>query len=484
MYDKSVLLEILLLDDCRTLDNDGKPYPPSKPVYTTISQKMQERNCHITPKHVYVIVRENRNGYRNLLLQHYNINSDYQIEKSVDTSISRDNIDTSTSSNISTYSKKFNLVISADKWQIMRPIKKIYNNRVYWVLKSGWTDIIAEKLWQQQKLACVFKFKKHNVHISAEARGYVSFQGSCTKCAATITGILCRIPSNDTDVIFQCTVENICSSKHDSNKKRHLKGKKRALIADKMIEQRKDAISFRREEAKRLKTFGDKDPPILPSSTVLRKAKEERLLQQHGLVFSNPVLNLLNNAKHSRYVGSIVNISLLPLFCIYWTTEQQLLYLTRHKSDREAFLTLDATGGIIKREASQDSPIFLYQCVFVNKDGSIPVFQMISSDHRAMIIAFFLRNIIAKGIPIPYTVVSDFGLAILIAVSNVFAKCNDLKDYLQKCYMTIVMGNTSMIPSCYIRLDVSHLIRMVSRWKCLIHFNCGIKQKYWVYNGR
>lgn len=33
--------------------------------------------------------------------------------------------------------------------------------------------------------------------------------------------------------------------------------------------------------------------------------------------------------------------------------------------------------------------------------------------------------------------------------------------------MTTVMKNTDMIPPCYIRLDVSHLIRMVSRWKCL-----------------
>lgn len=83
--------------------------------------------------------------------------------------------------------------------------------------------------------------------------------------------------------------------------------------------------------------------------------------------------------------------------------------MARYKNDPEAFLTLDATGGIVKREASQDPPIFLYQCVFVNKDSSVPVFQMISTDHKAMTIAFFLRNIIAKGVPIPRTVVFDFG---------------------------------------------------------------------------
>jgi len=34
MYDKSILLEILLQDKCRTLNDDGKPYPPFALVYT------------------------------------------------------------------------------------------------------------------------------------------------------------------------------------------------------------------------------------------------------------------------------------------------------------------------------------------------------------------------------------------------------------------------------------------------------------------
>lgn len=55
----------------------------------------------------------------------------------------------------------------------MKPVKKVYNNRVYWVLQSGWTNVIADKLWQQQKLNCVFRFKKHNVHPSNESRSQV-----------------------------------------------------------------------------------------------------------------------------------------------------------------------------------------------------------------------------------------------------------------------------------------------------------------------
>jgi len=146
---------------------------------------------------------------------------------------------------------------------------------------------------------------------------------------------------------------------------------------------------------------------------------------------------------------------------------KQLLYTARCKKDPEEFLTIDATGSIIKRESSQDSPVFLYQCVLVTKDGSVPVFQMVLADHRALIISFFLRNIIARNLPIPRTVVTDFGWALLIAVSDVFAKCVNFRDYLQKCYDAAILGNISMLPTCYLRLDVSHLIKMVAKWKCL-----------------
>lgn len=274
------------------------------------------------------------------------------------------------------------------------------------------------------------------------------------------------MPSDDVDVIIKFIIKNICSLKHTNVKKRHLKGNRRAMVANTMIKERKDAVTFRREEAKRLKDFGDKNPPILPSSAVLRKPKEERLLKQH-LIFSNPILNLLDNAKHGKYAGSIISIGLLPFYCIYWIPKQQLIYITRCKNDPEAFLTIDATGNLIKRESSQDAPIFLYQCVLISKDGSVPVFQMISADHRTVMISFFLRSITAKNVPIPRTIVSDFGWAILIAASDVFAQCIDLRDYLEKCYVTAICGNNSIIPKCYIRLDVSHLINMVAKWKCL-----------------
>lgn len=59
--------------------------------------------------------------------------------------------------------------------------------------------------------------------------------------------------------------------------------------------------------------------------------------------------------------------------------------------------------------------------MYIDNDGSIPVFQMVSADHKSMHIAYFLRKIIAKGNEAPRMVVCDFGWAILIAVAEIFA---------------------------------------------------------------
>lgn len=61
----------------------------------------------------------------------------------------------------------------------------------------------------------------------------------------------------------------------------------------------------------------------------------------------------------------------------------------------------------------------------------------------------------------------DFGRAILNAVAEIFGRCSDLPAYLQKCYNVVVSSTSNDLPATYIRLDVSHLIAMVSRWKCL-----------------
>lgn len=70
---------------------------------------------------------------------------------------------------------------------------------------------------------------------------------------------------------------------------------------------------------------------------------------------------------------------------------------------------------------------------------------------------------------------TDFGKAILIAVARVFANCIDLNHYLQICYK-VINDNCTNIPSCYMRLDVSHFIAMIARWDCLKNKATKIRQ--------
>lgn len=194
-----------------------------------------------------------------------------------------------------------NLVISAEKWHGIQPEEKYYDKRTYWKLHVGWSDVIAEAIWVQHQIDCVFCFKNHSVYRSAVARQFLTFFDHCVECKATINGSLLKEPAKVVDVVLTCRIGGINSRRHSDKKQRHLKGERRRKMADAMIDGRKDAVTLRSEEAGRLKKFGGKNPPILPSTAVLRKAKEQRLLAKYDLKFSNPALNLYNNSQKGKY---------------------------------------------------------------------------------------------------------------------------------------------------------------------------------------
>lgn len=344
--------------------------------------------------------------------------------------------------------------------------RKRNGKRTYWKLRAGWSDLIAEAIWVQHQIDCVFSFKNHSVFRSAIAHQFLTFFGHCVECKATINGSLLKEPAKAVDIVLTCRIEGINSRMHSEKKRRHLKGERRRKMADAMINGKKDTVILRREEAGRLKKFGGKNPPILPSTAVLRKAKEQRLLTKYDLKFSNSALNLYNSSQNGKYAGCIHFIGLLKFNCIYWTPEQAQIYSARCRNNRNATLALDATGGIVKREKSHQPHVFLYQCVLITNQGSVSTFQMVSADHRALNIANLLRFILAANLPVPPIVVTDFGWALLIAVAEIFGRCSSLGDYLKKCYDAVLRKSVTL-PSTYIRLDVSHVIAMVSRWNCL-----------------
>jgi len=72
---------------------------------------MLEPGSKITPK--YVIVHENYNRYKNILLKHLGIKS--REEQKCDSSCNLESINTSDASFIALHSKTFDLIVSSDK---------------------------------------------------------------------------------------------------------------------------------------------------------------------------------------------------------------------------------------------------------------------------------------------------------------------------------------------------------------------------------
>ena len=468
-YDKIALQQILSDPACCPIDDKGRVLPPSNNVYQTISNLMLEKGSVINHKHVHTIINNNRNGFKQYILDTHNIKeqdltSFIDEEFSVQVSIHDKEKDIDDSSSFSMID--INLVISSEKWYTIRPEEKIYGNRVYMKLRAGWADVIAEALWLQHQLDCVFTFKNNSVYQSDNAQYFLTIDGSCTECFAKFRGLLLKEPAENVDVIIRCKIDNVNAQAHSNKKRRQLRGDRRRKFADNLINRRKAAVVFRREEAGRLKKFGRKNPPLLPTSTVLRKAKQQRLTSKHGFRFQNPALNLQDKALHGKHSGQIHFIALEKFCCVYWLKEQLQIYISRCRKDPSALLTIDATGGIARRKTKHEPHIFLYQCMLVTNSGSVPVFQMVSADHRALSVAHFLRLIIAANAPIPRVVVTDFGWALMIAVVEIFGKCASFQDYLQRCHDAI-KHKVVTLPSTYLRLDVSHLISSVSRWKCL-----------------
>lgn len=75
MYDPNLLLQILTTAEYRSLDSNGKCFPPANPIYSKISKRIDEFNCYIS--HVYTILTTNRRRIYASVVQAFNIKKRY-----------------------------------------------------------------------------------------------------------------------------------------------------------------------------------------------------------------------------------------------------------------------------------------------------------------------------------------------------------------------------------------------------------------------
>lgn len=135
MYDKEKLLAILIDKEFKTVDDNGNIFPPSHVVYHSISTVMEKNGSHIKPKHVYTILKSDRNGMYSAVLKAFSLKRVRISNESADRSY---NLSELNNSGTIPENIKFKLIISDHKWSEVKPVHKIkeINKRKYVTLHS------------------------------------------------------------------------------------------------------------------------------------------------------------------------------------------------------------------------------------------------------------------------------------------------------------------------------------------------------------
>lgn len=134
--------------------------------------------------------------------------------------------------------KNFKLLLSEEKWLSMKPVR---HGRNYVTLQSGkWTDVFAEKIWQQTKLPCAISFKRAKIFTNTAAKCCAQFTGKCKECNAYLVGILHSKPKKASDVVFRCTLTGF-SSDITHKKKRQLRDPLREKIVNELLDGKESA---------------------------------------------------------------------------------------------------------------------------------------------------------------------------------------------------------------------------------------------------
>lgn len=183
---------------------------------------------------------------------------------------------------------RFNMLITSEKWSQISPTIISYNGRLYNTLKSGWTDIFYEHLWNEMKLPCAFNFKRAKINNSPD-KIFLTITGKCSECKTQINIYNLEKPTEDG---LQCTVSTYDTREIAHKKKRQLRSRLRRLTAKEL--QAKSTYTWRRDEANRLMEYGDIEPANLFSENVLRKVKQEYRDKELGVESTdNPMLSLM-----------------------------------------------------------------------------------------------------------------------------------------------------------------------------------------------
>ena len=333
------------------------------------------------------------------------------------------------------------------------------------VLKKGeWTNIITQNFYNEYLLPCAYSFKRNKVSVSENSQNFFFYaEGWCKECKAPILVTAERKPEFSEPL--KLTIKAIDTRNIHHHLKFAVSGSRRSQISNELLHTAPS--NWRREEARKKMKFGQSEPPILPSLAVCRTIRQEAKKKEFGLPEYKNVLHALQEMKYSSYyTGSLHTISYDSFFIHYWTKYQNHMY-KNYANSNFCKVHIDATGSLVKKikdDHRVSNHIFLYEIVVHISNKPVSICQMLSEAHDTATIEYWLNKWIKDVKKVPQESVTDFSLALIGASCRAFNECS-IKSYLRSV-SSILAGNIKEKPRCYLRIDVAHLIKFVSRWKC------------------
>lgn len=333
------------------------------------------------------------------------------------------------------------------------------DNRYYEKLQSPWTDIIAFAIYN--KTNCSFSFKRDSISQTA-GFNYLTISGHCSDCGNEIIGTCSEKPNINSGIAIDIITSDTSSIPHSS--KRQCKGVTRSLAKSKLFH--KKGAAYREDEATRLMIYGDLEPPILPNALTCRKMRQEAHKEKCGFNNHDDIVKCVLTLI-SRGEKSIRDFSISLFHLLYWTNEQITYWnqLTSHR--KKNCISIDASGRFVQTVSSygiESSNIFLYVIVTNFEGKVIPLAQMLSAKHHSLFIKKWLQQWLESGATPPTEIVTDNSAALQNAVCMAFNKLN-YHAYLSYCLQLLLRHHCELLP-CFIRMDIAHLIKAVTRWKC------------------
>jgi hypothetical protein len=144
--------------------------------------------------------------------------------------------------------------------------------------------------------------------------------------------------------------------------------------------------------------------------------------------------------------GYIQDIGLYPFHGSFFTRRVIEAFIQETKNSNDVILHFDSTGGSVAPipGAIDRKTVYLYSLVMSN--GSLPVFEFLTTWHRAFAVQnqlnVFLRSIRllnnGQNATANYVVI-DYSMALIHACVMAFNKCS-LKSYLHRCWRILPMG--------------------------------------------